>query len=226
MFNKIINYFYHNRFSSYVFHTVVSCLQNELRDCNSVLDIGCGPNSPIQHCKKIKYSIGVEAYKPYLAETRKKGIHNMYINALIENLDFSENSFDAVVLIEVLEHLPKKLGKQIIKKAEKWARKKVIITTPNGYVSQTSLDDNKLQMHLSGWTVKEFNSSGYRVKGLSGLKSLRQETPANTMGDNLLVSIKYRPKIFWFFIATLSQIFTYVIPEKAFELFCIYRKNN
>jgi hypothetical protein len=170
--------------------------------------------------------VGVEAYKPYLTSSRRKKIHSEYLNENILNIDFPKNTFDAVIMIEVLEHLSKEDGKKIIKRAKKWAKKKVIITTPNGFVKQASLDGNKLQNHLSGWSVSFLNKLGFSVHGLSGIKVLRQEASNSSMGDDLTVSIRFRPKLFWFIIAALSQSATYHFPNSAFELFSVYKNEQ
>jgi len=78
--DDLINRFYYNKFFSRIFHTTVYCLKRELKDCQSVLDLGCGPSSPLQYCQNIKYSVGVEAYKPYLAESKRRKIHSKYLN--------------------------------------------------------------------------------------------------------------------------------------------------
>lgn len=215
---------YHSKFFSIIFPTLVYCLQNELKDCETVLDLGCGPSSPLQFCKNIKYSLGVEAFKPYLKKTKEKGIHTEYLNEKIEKLNFPEKSFDAVIMIEVLEHLPETGGLQILARAEKWAKKKVIVSSPNGFVPQKEVDQNPYQKHLSGWDYKKMKNLGFRVKGLAGLKILRQEVQDETMGDNLMTSIKYRPRFFWFLIAALSQSLTYHFPRLSFELLSVKKK--
>jgi len=217
---KTIKRIYHNKLITIFLPTTVSCLQKELRNCTSVLDVGCGPSSPLQYCKNIKHSLGVEAFRPYLEKSKKQKIHSKYLNKKIEDLNFPDESFDAVIAIEVIEHLPKKLGLEFIKKASRWAKKKVVITTPNGFINQISLDGNKLQKHLSGWTINDFSELGFNCKGLSGLKILRQEVQNNTMGNDLTASIKYKPKLLWFIVASISQTFTYYLPTFSFELFC------
>jgi len=77
-------------------------------------------------------------------ESKKKQIHNEYILADLRKLEFKPKSFDAILCLEVIEHLTKEEGHDLIKKMEKWARKKIIITTPNGY------DCNPFQTHKSG----------------------------------------------------------------------------
>jgi SAM-dependent methyltransferase len=218
---KIIDQLHKSKFLGAIFHTLDYCLQKELADCESVLDLGCGPSSPLQYCKNIKHSIGVEAFPPYLKEAQRQGTHTEYLAKKIEDLDFPERSFDAIILIEVVEHLPEQVGLEIIKKAEKWAKKKVVLSSPNGFVAQKEVDNNPWQKHLSGWDLAKMQRLGYQSHGLAGLKFLRQEALKDTMGDDLLTSIRFRPKIFWFALATASQLITYFIPSLAFELFSV-----
>ncbi len=190
--------------------TTAGELTKELSGCESVLDIGCGCNSPIQHCN-VPYSVGVELFEPYLQESRKKAIHSEYIKADIRKVEFEPKSFDAVLCSEVLEHLKKEDGYELIEKTVKWARNKVIITTPNGYLLQDGFSDNPLQEHKSSWSVEDFQRLGFKVSGLGGWKKLR--------GYKGL--IKYRPAFFWGFISGLTQKITCRYPKFAFRLFAV-----
>lgn len=218
---KLVNKLHKSKFLGAIFPTLGYCLQKELLGCESVLDLGCGPSSPIQFCKNIKYSVGVEVFRPYLEESKRKNIHSEYFENMLREVDFADKSFDAVVLIEVLEHLTESEGLDILEKAKKWARKKIIISTPNGYLSQKELDGNLLQKHLSGWEFAKMKRLGFKCRGLAGLKYLRREVQDDSMGDDLTTTIKYRPRIFWFALATLSQLMAYYVPNLAFELFCV-----
>jgi SAM-dependent methyltransferase len=216
----IIRSLYHSRIASRLFHTLLYCLQRELADCDSVLDLGCGPSSPLQYCQ-LRYTVGVEAFSPYYERAKSAGTHTELVNATVQELEFPAKSFDAVVLVEVVEHLAEEEGLRILQAAERWARKKVIVTSPNGFVRQHAVDGNPLQEHLSGWPLSKMRRLGFDSRGLAGLKILRQEVHSDTMGDDLLVSIRPQPRAFWFVIATLSQIATYYIPALAFGLFSV-----
>ena len=219
---NLVSIIYHNELTEAIFPTLVSVLKEELKDCESVLDLGCGPDSPLQYCTNIKHSVGVEAFQPYLEKIQEKKIHSEYLDKNIADLDFEDNSFDAVILMEVIEHMEESEGLETLKKLEKWARKKVIVSTPNGFFPQKVVDNNPMQVHLSGWDIPKMKALGFnRFKGLAGLKYLRAEIDHDTMGDDLFISMKYRPKFFWFIIATLSQVLTYRLPNLAFGLFCV-----
>ncbi len=186
-------------------------LKRVLSDCDSVLDLGCGPSSPLQYCN-LKYSVGVEFYEQYLAESIRKGIHDFYISADIRKMELSQKSFDAVVLLDVLEHLSKEDGLALIAKMESWARKKIVIFTPNGFLSQEhDLDGNPMQKHISGWTVEELEKLGFSVAGANGWKTLRGEQS----------HVKYRPKLLFYAISQLTQMVTRYFPEYAHALFAV-----
>jgi hypothetical protein len=159
----------------------------------------------------VPFSVGVELFEPYLLESQRKSIHSQYIRADIRRLEFKPKSFDAVLAIEVLEHLTKEEGYDLIKRMEDWAVKKVIITAPNGYREQDVYDDNPLQEHKSYWSAEELRRLGFKVLGSEGWRRLRGHKG----------SIKYRPAFVWSIVSTLSQKITYYYPTKASQLLAI-----
>ena len=220
---RIIDFLYNQRLLDRICHTLIYSLQEALKDCKTVLDIGCGPDSPLQHCKTIKYGVGVNPLKPYLLDAKKKKTHSKYINKTAQELDFPDKSFEAVIMTEVLEHFPKKISLQMLSRAEKWAKKKVVITVPNGFLVQAGVDDNPLQEHLSGWTAEEFRKRGYRVTGRAGLRCLRkdEQTESRLHGGDIYNTMRGQPGVFWYAVSGLSQLFVYFLPELAYGLFCV-----
>ena len=192
----------------------IEILKREISDCQTILDLGCGYNSPLNNCQT-SFSLGVEFFEPYLEESQKKSLHNQYLKADVRTVDFKPKSFEAVLALELLEHLDKEEGYRLIKKMESWAEKKIIITTPNGYLKQDSYDQNSLQIHKSGWDVKELENLGFKVFGMNGWKKLRKEKGL----------IKYRPVLLWNLFSSLTQRITYYHPKLAFQLFAVKKLN-
>jgi ubiquinone/menaquinone biosynthesis C-methylase UbiE len=145
----------------------------ELMDCSSVLDLGCGRHSMIGILPKDIKKTGVDIFNPYIAQAGRSKRHDSYIMADITNVEFKEKSFDAVALLDVLEHLTEEQGRALISNMERWARKKVIIFTPAGHVDQDAYDENPYQEHKTGWDRYILESLGYKVVGVKGLKVLR-----------------------------------------------------
>jgi len=204
--------------------TLDSELVKSLRDCDSVLDLGCGPKSPVRNITWMSRRVGVEVFHPYVETARLNQTHDEIWETSILGLDIEENSFDAVTLIDVIEHMTREDAQKTITLAKFIARKKVVINSPNGFIAQEALDGNELQKHLSGWDLPDMKSLSFGVRGLAGLKVLRREVDNGSMGDDLLTTIRFRPRFFWFIVSTLSQPITYFVPRFAFSLFSVYRK--
>lgn len=167
-----------------IFDDIVLLKRNVDKD-STILDIGCGYNSFIQYLEP-KHSIGVECFEEYIQISKDKKIHNEYIKQDVNNLIFPEKSIDTVYCSEVIEHVTKEDGLKLIKNMEKWAKNKVIITTPNGFIEQDEYHKNPYQKHLSGWTNEEFVNMGYKVYGINGLKILAKHS-----GKNIFMRVLY-----------------------------------
>lgn len=179
-------------------------LKKELKGYRSVLDVGPGSDSPLRYFK-VPYSVGVDIHEPSILESRKKKIHNSYVIADARNLEFKPDSFDAVVLAEVLEHLDKEEGLRLLSKIERWARRKIVVSTPNGYLYQPALYGNPHQLHRSGWDIEEIIRLGYKAYGMVGLRC----KPSRFL---------FFPLAAWAVVSVLLQSVTYYFPKIAFEV--------
>lgn len=188
-------------------------LEKELSSCKTVLDVGCGADSPLGKIRKKFRSAGIDIFERCIIESKKKKIHNEYRVGDIRKLDkyYKTKSFDAVITLDVIEHFNKKEALQLIKKMEEIAKKKVILLTPNGFLKQDSLEGNLYQIHHSGWSKEELEKLGYKVYGLRGLKCLRNE----------YAGIKYKPYFLWGYLSFLSEIIFYPFPSLCFDLFAL-----
>jgi len=198
-----------------LFPDLPTTLKENLSGCNTVLDLGCGHSSPISRLG-ILFSVGVELFEPYLQKSREKHIHSEYVKADITRVEFKPKSFDAVIAIDLLEHLTKQEGAELLSKMESWATKKVVVFTTNGYVWQDGCDDNPLQEHRSGWSADELQKLGFKVFGINGWRRLR----------GYKSSIKYHPHLLWLVISDLTQKMTYRNPKLAFQLLGIKQINE
>jgi predicted TPR repeat methyltransferase len=188
-------------------------LEKAILPCSTLLDLGCGSNSPIKYFSEKFQCIGIDLYEKSINESKQKKIHNEYyqIDVLKIEENFKPNSFDCVIALDLIEHLTKEDGNKLISAMESIAKKKVVIFTPNGYHPQGEFDVNPWNVHKSGWTVEEMEQKGYRVIGMNGLKYLKGEYAAP----------RYKPKILWYIISEITQIFVRNHPKRANQLLCV-----
>lgn len=188
-------------------------LAQELSSTRSVLDVGCGSNSPLAKIPKHFLSTGVDAFAPSIEKSRNRHIHDHYIQCDVTKLDkrLKHKSFDAVIALDLIEHLTKDQGEQLLQSMERIAKKLVIVMTPNGFYAQEPYENNRYQVHKSGWRTADFLRRGYSVYGIRGLKFLRGE----------YATIRWKPWIFWAAISSLSQYLLLWFPEQSHQLFAI-----
>jgi SAM-dependent methyltransferase len=135
------------------------------KNSKTVLDVGCGQGYPMRELKRMMDidATGVDLFPAYLKEARKLKIYRKLIMSDVRKMSFADKSFDVVVSFQVIEHMTKKDGLQMMKNLERIARKQVIIATPLGYCDHPETDHNHLQKHLSGWLDEDFQKKGYDV---------------------------------------------------------------
>ncbi len=99
---------------------------------NLVLDVGCGSGTIVQKLlKNGKNVIGVDIGKKFLSFCTSSYRNALFCMADAQNMPFSDNSFDAIVCSEVIEHIDK--PEKSLKEFERILRPKgeLVITTPN-----------------------------------------------------------------------------------------------
>jgi hypothetical protein len=192
-----------------------SLLSKEIDNDWTILDAGCGRTSALQGVNKGSYSVGLDFYKPYLIKIRGLSAHNACVLGDVRALPFKSNSFDCVVATEILEHLSKLDGLKMLAEIERVAKKKILMTTPNGFLpTYAGPDDNSDETHLCGYDVSELVNLGFRVYGFHGLKVCWTVQQGQAV-------IRYRPKWLFTLLMEITWLFAFYHPSKAFQFFII-----
>lgn len=138
-----------------------------------ILDYGCGVNSPVRKIKIHKLLlnkniiwIGADIHSASLKESEEEKIHDRYI--LVNHPDKDTlPECDICLVLDMIEHLPKREGYNLINYFQSKA-KVLIISTPNGFLKQEKTPENPHQEHLSGWTCNDFEKLNFKVFGIAG----------------------------------------------------------
>lgn len=199
-------------------------LEKQFSGCSTVLDVGCGKDSPIKSFSKNFYCVGVDAHAPAIKQSKQSNIHNEYYNMDIIRISdkFQPESFDCVLASDVIEHLRKEDGQKLLDMMENIARKKVIIYTPRGFLPQEVCEGNPYQLHLSGWDVEEMRSRYYNIIGYNGLGNIWKIKWLWQKLENAPIHIRVIRKI----LIDLTQFYTRTHPEYAHQILCVLDKSN
>lgn len=146
-------------------------------ECKSAVDIGCGDRSFISRFRPRIKTVGLDAFEGAIERSKQLDLHDGYILANVIETPLERllemnggERFDIVVLSDVIEHLPKAMGLDLLQKCEALTSKFIILQTPNGFVEQGPEFGNIYQRHLSGWFPHDFAGLGYTVAGCYGTK--------------------------------------------------------
>jgi len=184
-----------------------------LTDCRSVLDVGCGARSPLGAVGFSGFSVGLDVSWPTLTAARAYGRHTALVRADAASVDrvFRPASVDAVVALDVIEHLERDRAVDLIGALERVARRRVVIFTPNGYVPQPPTPENPHQEHRSGFGADDMRALGYRVRGINGLGCL----------CGPFAESRWAPGALWRRVSDLTAPLVYRVPRLAFALLCV-----
>jgi len=213
--NKILKDLY-NRFVDLPFRSQhIKLLEREvIGSCQTLLDIGCGDGNHVSGLAPyLQRLIGIDISPQSLTLANQRGVYTETILIDARNIDrvFPKNSFHCVVAFDLIEHIEKSQGWNILEAMERIALRKVIVFTPNGFLNQGPMDGNEHQIHRSGWSVSDMHSRGYHVIGVHGIKLL--------LGEKSLP--RWQPNKLWQTISVLTQPLCLAFPKLAFQIFCV-----
>ena len=199
----------------YLIFTSLSIVWMSLdKKANTVLDVGCGKSAPMKFINRNRsfYAVGIDIFKPYLKKSKTHRIHDDYILCDATKLPIKNKSIDIVLCTEVLEHLERTLGRELLSEIASVAQKQVVVTSPLGDYEQSAYDGNPYQEHKWIWTPNELEALGYRVIGV-GLR--------NIGGDNRVFSRFNILKVLGDLIWLIAGPFTHFLPQSAGDMVCI-----
>lgn len=187
-------------------------LKRDLEDCDVILELGCGANSPLVQIGVSHRTDAMDIWQPYVDMHRRSGDYRHCQKVDILNLNITDK-YDAVVICDVLEHLPKEEveSTKLFEKLECIATKKIILFTPNGYIDNDEVDGDPFQKHLSAWEPEDFTSRGYKVVGATGLRWLFGKASRP----------KYHPYSVCSIIGMLSKPLVYPRPKLAWHSYAV-----
>jgi SAM-dependent methyltransferase len=95
-----------------------------------LLDLGCGLGGYAHHLIRRGHEVtAVDRNPRYVELARRYGVPAQLVEG--ERLPFADGAFDAVFLVEVLEHIPDGAVPAVLREARRVAKRSVILTVPD-----------------------------------------------------------------------------------------------
>lgn len=148
-----------------------------LHNCHTVVELGCGFGVVLKQLTDRGYRAhGVEIFQPYLdyVPVVAPRATCQHADALDWCRKVQAASWDAVMMIDFLEHIPYDDGSEIIGHAQRIAKHGVVVETPKGFLPAAAEEGfhiatpgvpdmfNPHQEHVCGWEVDELEALGFR----------------------------------------------------------------
>jgi hypothetical protein len=129
-----------------------------LIEVGSVMDIGAGLR-PMGWYKPVVH-LCVEPHAPYASMLSEAGYAVQRMTAKQALTSRILERFDAIYLLDVIEHMTREDGEDVLWEAVVYGAKQVVVSTPNGFLEQEGdawgLGGEGWQKHRSGWVPADF----------------------------------------------------------------------
>lgn len=149
-------------------------LRDSIGEARTILDLGCADGTLLTLLSEGKnwQVTGVDIFQKNIRSAAKKKIYISTIKGDVvrvsKKLIKQKAKFDVVFCSQVIEHIDRKEGEELLALVDKLAKQKIIMGTPRGFMKQPKffLGDNPHQVHKSGWEEDDFRKRGYKIYGV------------------------------------------------------------
>lgn len=114
--------------------------------------------------KGTPFVVGLDLHEPYVRVHSTLGLYDKVHNCSVTSIPYTDDFFDIVLAIELIEHLSNEEGLKMLNEVERVSKGQVIITTPHGFTATKERWGNPHMEHVSGWHPMDFTDRGYSVR--------------------------------------------------------------
>lgn len=190
--------------------TYMGTLRNIANNPKTVLDLGCGDGEIIKIIGDKSWDVtGIDIHEDSLQQAKATGMYKTLLKGdlvtTVKKLIKEGKKYDLVFCSQVIEHITRKDGEELLSIVDALAKKRIYFGTPNGFMHQPEVfyKGNPHQHHESGWTIDDFKKFGYKVNGV-GFKPVWSEDGIGRTNNKAwellitLVAFVFNPVVYYF----------------------------
>jgi hypothetical protein len=145
-------------------------IKRKVKPARVIIDIGCGINP--QNIIRPKVHICVEPHIEYVQRIMNMNPFENYVCLNITGEEalklFPDKSIDSIFMLDLIEHINKDAGFELLQQCERVTKKQIIVFTPLGFFPQKYIKNRKdlwgmdgglYQEHKSGWDIEDFDDT-------------------------------------------------------------------
>lgn len=197
-------------------------LRWSLGNPKTILDLGCGDGNLMELLASGKNwkVTGVDLYTENVKAASKRSlfvkVFKTDVIKFVRQEIIKRKKYDVVFCSQVIEHIDRKRGEELLSLIESITRQRIIVGTPREFMEQplAYLGNNAHQVHKSGWSEEDFRKKGYKVFGI-GLSQLWSEEGLIRISNNRMAIA------FYFVVSFLFSPVVYFIPRISAGILCI-----
>jgi 2-polyprenyl-3-methyl-5-hydroxy-6-metoxy-1,4-benzoquinol methylase len=130
----------------------IAALREAVPHGGEILDLGCGAGVPVSRELSKGYCVtGVDFSDVQIKRARKLAPRATFVHADVSDLEFAPASFDAVVCLYMLIHLPLREQRPVLAKIASWLKPGGLFLSTLGHERWTGLEENWLGSDAPMW---------------------------------------------------------------------------
>ena len=175
-------------------------LLNRLQDESEILDVGCGAGVPIARTLARRHHVtGVDMSQEMIHRARRNVPAGRFIRADITSTDFAPLSFEAVVAIYSIFHLPREEQPALFQRIHRWLRPGGYLLCSLSYYNEAGYTESGffgVTMYWSNYALSEYLDTlarvGFEVVSITSTAEGKAESAPENIEDHPLVLAQKR----------------------------------
>jgi len=153
--------------STLIENPILKLISERIGESSMILDVAEGSGVWGFHIKTIvkgnPLMVGIDIWYPYIKRLKQFNVYDALILCDARYPPFRERCFHIILACEILEHIEKVEMDDFLLQLERLYKKRLIVSTPDGFQCSIPRDDNPFQEHISGISSKELIDKGFNI---------------------------------------------------------------